>query len=169
MTKDAQYWIEKLNLQEHPEGGYFVETYRSKERLNESKLPDRYKTSRVFGTSIYFLLTTKSVSNFHRLASDEIWHFHLGGSAKIHFIDKEGEYSEHLIGADLEAEMSLQVVIPKGTWFAAEVVDDEFVLVGCTVAPGFEFEDFELADRTELSSVYPQHSTLIARFTNNKG
>lgn len=167
--KDAHYWIEKLNLHEHPEGGFFVETYRSKERLNESKLPDRYKTSRVFGTSIYFLLTNQSVSNFHRLASDEIWHFHVGGCAKIHFINKEGEHSEHLVGANLDERMQLQVVIPKGTWFAAEVVQGDFILVGCTVAPGFEFEDFELADRTELSSAYPQHSTLIERFTNNKG
>ena len=164
---NAQYWIEKLNLQQHPEGGFYAETYRSKDRLHESKLPDRYKSPRVFGTSIYFLLTTESVSNFHRLNSDEIWHFHIGGAAKIHFIDKGGTHSEHLIGPDLESDQSLQVVIPKGTWFAAEVVDGDFILVGCTVAPGFEFEDFELADRTELSSAYPQHQTLIGRFTNN--
>jgi predicted cupin superfamily sugar epimerase len=119
--KNAQYWIEKLSLQQHPEGGFYAETYRSKDRLHESKLPDRYKSPRVFGTSIYFLLTTESVSNFHRLNSDEIWHFHTG----------------------------------------------DFILVGCTVAPGFEFEDFELADRTDLSSAYPQHQTLIGSFTNN--
>ncbi|WPZ12015.1 cupin domain-containing protein [Roseivirga spongicola] len=165
--KNAQYWIEKLNLQQHPEGGFYAETYRSKDRLHESKLPDRYKSPRVFGTSIYFLLTTESVSNFHRLNSDEIWHFHTGGVAKIHFIDKQGAHSEHLIGSDLERDQRLQVVIPKDTWFAAEVVDGDYILVGCTVAPGFEFEDFELADRTELSSAYPQHQTLIGCFTNN--
>lgn len=167
MKRDAAYWIEKLQLQQHPEGGFFAETYRSKERLNESKLPDRYNSSRVFGTSIYFLLTKDSVSNFHRLKSDEIWHFHFGGSAKIHFINKEGNHSEHLIGAELEKGESLQIVIPKGTWFSAEVVKEDFILVGCTVAPGFEFEDFELADRQGLSSAYPQHQTLIERFTNN--
>jgi predicted cupin superfamily sugar epimerase len=165
--KNAQYWIEKLSLQQHPEGGFYAETYRSKDRLHESKLPDRYKSPRVFGTSIYFLLTTESVSNFHRLNSDEIWHFHTGGAAKIHFIDKQGAHSEHLIGSDLESDQSLQVVIPKDTWFAAEVVEGDFILVGCTVAPGFEFEDFELADRTDLSSAYPQHQTLIGSFTNN--
>ena len=165
--KNAQYWIEKLSLQQHTEGGFYAETYRSKDRLHESKLPDRYKSPRVFGTSIYFLLTTESVSNFHRLNSDEIWHFHTGGAAKIHFIDKQGAHSEHLIGSELERDQSLQVVIPKDTWFAAEVVEGDYILVGCTVAPGFEFEDFELADRTELSSAYPQHKTLIGRFTNN--
>ena len=168
-SKDAHYWIEKLNLQEHPEGGFFAETYRSKERLHESKLPDRYSSPRVFGTSIYFLLTTNSVSNFHRLNSDEIWHFHFGGAAKVHFIHKDGSHSEHLVGADFDGQQSLQLVIPRGTWFAAEVIEGDYILLGCTVAPGFEFEDFELADRTELSSVYPQHSTLIERFTNNKG
>lgn len=167
MEKNANYWIDKLNLQQHPEGGFFAETYRSKERLNESKLPDRYQSSRVFGTSIYFLLTTDSVSNFHRLNSDEIWHFHFGGTAKIHFINKQGEHSEHLIGAELEKGEHLQVVIPRGTWFAAEVAVGDFILVGCTVAPGFEFEDFVLADRQVLSSAYPQHQTLIERFTNN--
>ena len=165
--KTAAYWIEKLGLEFHPEGGYFKETYRSKDRLHESKLPDRYSSSRVFGTSIYFLLTTESVSNFHRLASDEIWHYHQGGSAVIHMISNNGELTSKRIGHDLEAGESLQVVIPRGTWFAAEVVKDHFILVGCTVAPGFEFEDFELADRKGLSSAYPQHQTLISRFTNN--
>ncbi|WP_420385006.1 cupin domain-containing protein [Roseivirga sp.] len=167
--KNANYWIEKLNLQEHPEGGFFAETYRSKDRLHESKLPDRYESPRVFGTSIYFLLTTKSVSNFHRLNSDEIWHFHTGGVARVHFIDKNGNHSTHLVGADFDRHERFQLTIPKHTWFAAEVVEGDFILLGCTVAPGFEFEDFELADRTALSSAYPQHLTLVERFTNNRG
>jgi len=165
MTKDAHYWIEKLNLQQHPEGGFFAETYRSKDRLHESKLPDRYVSSRVFGTSIYFLLTTESVSNFHRLNSDEIWHFHYGGVAKVHFIDRAGHHTEHLVGSDFENGQRLQLVIPKGTWFAAEVIEGDYILLGCTVAPGFEFEDFELADRSELSGLFPELRSLIQRFT----
>ena len=129
-------------------------------------MPDRYDKSRTFGTSIYFLLTTESVSNFHRLNSDEIWHFHQGGAAKIHFLSPEGVYSCKLIGADFENEESLQVVIPKGTWFAAEVISEEFILVGCTVAPGFEFEDFELADRNKMIPSFPQYEALIEKFTN---
>lgn len=166
MMKNAQYWIDKLGLIQHPEGGYFVETYRSEEIISTQSLPERYNSKRVFGTSIYFLLTTESVSNFHRLNSDEIWHFHYGGTGKIHFIDSEGNYSYQLIGNELEADESFQVVIPQGSWFAAEVTKEDYILVGCTVAPGFEFEDFELADRQELSSAYPEHQTLIERFTN---
>ncbi|MFT6971541.1 MAG: putative cupin superfamily sugar epimerase [Roseivirga sp.] len=163
--KTAQYYIEKLKLQAHPEGGFYAETYRSKDRLHESKLPDRYRSSRVFGTSIYFLLSTESVSNFHRLNSDEIWHFHAGGTAKVHIISPQGNYSFKMIGSDLEADEQLQLIIPKHHWFAAEIVSGDFILVGCTVAPGFEFEDFHLADRSELASVYPNHKTLIERFT----
>lgn len=166
MIKNPQYWIEKLNLQVHPEGGYFNETYRSNESLETTTLPQRYGSPRTFGTSIYFLLTTESVSNFHRLSSDEIWHYHQGGSAVIHMISPEGVLQSKRIGCDLEGGDSLQVVIPRGHWFAAEVVEEYFILVGCTVSPGFEFEDFELADRNGLSSAYPQHQTLVDRFTN---
>lgn len=165
MELSTAYWIKKLNLKEHPEGGYFCETYRSNERINESKLPDRYHSSRVFGTSIYFMLTKESVSNFHRLNSDEIWHFHYGGKAKIHFIDKHGHLCAHVIGPALDNDVSFQVIIPRHTWFAAEMIEGDYILVGCTVAPGFEFEDFQLADREALSTAYPSHQTLIARFT----
>lgn len=161
----AQYWIDKLELAEHPEGGYFKETYRSDEPIEV--LPDRYEGERTFGTSIYFLLTTESVSNFHRLKSDEIWHFHQGGAAKIHFISEEGNYSFKMIGVDFENGETLQVIIPRNTWFAAEVTKDDFILVGCTVAPGFEFQDFELADRADLSTKFPAHTALIRGFTRS--
>ncbi len=163
--KNAKYWIAKLGLIEHPEGGYFKETYRSKESIDKTALPDRYKELRVFGTSIYFLLTTESVSKFHRLQSDEIWHYHQGGAARIHIISPEGEYYSKVIGVDIGNEQSLQVIIPRNSWFAAEVVEGDFILVGCTVAPGFEFEDFELADRVELSESYPELKELINQFT----
>lgn len=165
--KIANYWIEKLNLQEHPEGGYFIETYRSDESIKENNLPSRYNSDRSFGTSIYFLLTTESVSNFHRLASDEIWHYHQGGSALIHMISPEGKLNSRRIGPDLEAGDSLQVVIPRESWFAAEVIKESFILVGCTVSPGFEFEDFELAERSGLLKTYPDFKKLIQRFTNS--
>lgn len=165
--KTFEYWIEKLNLQAHPEGGYFSENYRSTETISADSLPKRYSSDRSFGTSIYFLLTLDSVSNFHRLKSDEIWHYHQGGSAIIHMISEEGNLVSQRIGVDLEAGDNLQVLIPHGTWFAAEVLSHDYILVGCTVAPGFEFEDFELADRQALSSAYPQHKTLVEKFTSN--
>ncbi|WP_421986837.1 cupin domain-containing protein [Roseivirga sp.] len=163
--KSANYWIEQLQLQAHPEGGFFNETYRSKEKVNKSDLPDRYQSDRVFGTSIYFLLTTESVSNFHRLNSDEIWHYHQGGSGVIHMISPEGNLSSKRIGSDISAGDSLQVTIPRDHWFAAEVVEEDYILVGCTVSPGFEFQDFELADRAQLVSNFADFSALIERFT----
>lgn len=163
---NSDYWIKRLNLQAHPEGGYFSETYRSDEHVASDALPDRYTSKRSFGTSIYFLLNTESVSNFHRLSSDEIWHYHQGGSATIHMIAPNGELLSKRIGSNLVAGDALQVVIPHGHWFAAEIVEGDYILVGCTVAPGFEFEDFELAGQVGLSSAYPQHQTLISRFTN---
>ena len=164
---NAQYYIEKLGLLKHPEGGFYSENYRSEEKLEKEALPQRYSSARAFGTSIYFLLTTDSVSNFHRLNSDEIWHFHVGGTACIHMLSPEGKLVSKTIGQDLEKGESLQVVIPKHHWFAAEIIQGDFILVGCTVSPGFEFEDFELADRSALASAYPNHTTLIARFTKD--
>ncbi len=163
--KTAEYWIKALGMTKHPEGGYFKETYRSEEEIPQSVLPDRYEESRVFGTSIYFLLTTESVSNFHRLKSDEIWHFHQGGAAKIHFISPSGEYYSQTIGVDFEKGEKLQVIIPQNSWFAAEVVEHDYILVGCTVSPGFEFQDFELAIEKKLNSEYPELWELIERFT----
>lgn len=167
MDIDFQYWVNRFGLVKHPEGGYYKESYRSNERIQGSSLPDRYPDSRVFGTSIYFLLTNDSVSNFHRLRSDEIWHYHYGGTIKIHFIEESGFYTHKLIGMAADDDISFQVVIPRNTWFAAEVMTGNYGLVGCTVSPGFEFEDFELADRTLLSAAYPQHQTLISRFTKD--
>lgn len=161
----AGYWIEKLDMIQHPEGGYFKETFRAEEKTAADQLPDRYATERCISTSIYFLLTTESVSNFHRLNSDEIWHFHTGGAARIHMISPEGVYGYKDIGTSLEEGQQLQVIIPRHTWFAAEVISGYYILVGCTVAPGFEFEDFELAQRNALSEEHPDLSSLIERFT----
>lgn len=161
----AQYWIEKLEMIQHPEGGYFKETFRADEKTGATHLPSRYSMERCISTSIYFLLTTESVSNFHRLNSDEIWHFHTGGAGRIHMISHEGEYSHQDIGPSLEAGQQFQVIIPRHSWFAAEVIEGDYILVGCTVAPGFEFEDFELAKRAELTKAEPELSSLIERFT----
>ena len=162
--KNAAYWIEALDMIAHPEGGYFRETFRADEKVEPAHLPQRYTEARTMGTSIYFLLTTESVSNFHRLNSDEIWHFHTGGAARIHMIMPGGEYVHYDIGADLATGQSFQVIIPRHSWFAAEVITGDYILVGCTVSPGFEFADFELADRKVLSEAYPELSGLIENF-----
>ncbi len=163
----ASYWINALEMLPHPEGGYYKETYRSNENISFDKLTNRYDGQRSFGTSIYFLLTINDRSHFHRLKSDEIWHYHQGGLVKIHMISSSGELISKDLGTEIELGQQLQVVIPKGTWFAAEVIHGDFILVGCTVAPGFAFEDFELANRNQLSAAFPQHQTLIEQFTKN--
>ncbi len=169
MIRDANYWIRRLDLAPHPEGGFFKETYRSTESIKSSDLPDRYQSDHCFSTAIYFLLKGNESSVFHRIKSDEIWHFHIGSPLLIHSIDQDGMLFEIKLGRDLENGELLQAHIRQGCWFAAEVLDKEnFTLVGCTVAPGFEFEDFELADSDKLSAQFPRHSELIKRLSREK-
>jgi hypothetical protein len=163
---NALYWIHKLELLKHPEGGYFREVYRSGEVMEEVALPDRYSGVRNVSTSIYFLLEKEDVSHFHKLQSDEIWHFYEGSSLTIHLIDEAGNYSTQKLGRNLEAGEVFQFVIPKFSWFAAEVNDKtSFTLIGCTVAPGFDFADFALAQRKELLKQFPSHTNIIERLT----
>ncbi|MGB0525313.1 MAG: cupin domain-containing protein [Flammeovirgaceae bacterium] len=165
--KSANYWIEKLGLTKHPEGGYFKEVYRSNETMKQESLPARYTGDRAFSTSIYFLLTGNEISAFHRLQSDEIWHYHTGSSATVYEIDQAtGKLISHQIGAELESGQRFQVMIKAGNWFAAHLNEpDAYILVGCTVAPGFDFTDFELATEEQLLTAYPQHEELIKAFT----
>src|SRR5277367_5572236 len=163
MTPDARYWIEKLKLQTHPEGGFYRQTYRANLVLPQVSLPPPFTGPRAASTAIYFLLEGVNFSAFHRLRSDELWHFYAGAQLAVHVIDERGKYSEILLGNDPEAEEVLQAVVKAGCWFASEVKDRKsFAVVGCTVAPGFDFDDFELAKREELSRLYPQHRKLIA-------
>jgi hypothetical protein len=166
MVHTAQYWINKLEFIKHPEGGYYKEVYRSNEFVHKKNLPDRYSSFRSFSTSIYFLLESNEFSAFHRLKSDEIWHFYEGAAISIVMIFPNGEFKIILMGHETDAKEVYQAVIPKGCWFAAHVNGkDSFSLVGCTVAPGFDFEDFELGKRDDLLKLFPQHRDLIARFT----
>ncbi|PIP77618.1 MAG: hypothetical protein COW85_08140 [Ignavibacteria bacterium CG22_combo_CG10-13_8_21_14_all_37_15] len=167
---NARYWISKLNLIKHPEGGYYAEVYRSEEVMTLGALPDRYSGERNVSTSIYFLLDKVDVSHFHKLQSDEIWHFYYGSSLTIHLIDGAGNYSAQKLGRNLEVGEVLQFVIPRLTWFAAEVNDKKsFSLIGCTVAPGFDFADFELAKREELVLQFSALKKIIERFAKRDG
>ena len=166
MMKDAGYWIKKLGLIEHPEGGYFLEIYRSPEAISKRSLPARYEADRSFSTSIYFLLIGEQFSAFHRLKSDEVWHFYVGSALTIHIIDEGGDYSTTRLGRDFEKGEVFQTTIKAGSWFGATVDDPaSYSLVGCTVAPGFDFADFELGNRKELSKRYPDHRTIIEKLT----
>ena len=164
--KTAQYWIEKLQLDPHPEGGYFRQTYRADMVIAQDALPAGFEGARAASTAIYFLLDGKNFSAFHRLRSDEVWHFYVGAPLIVHVISSDGYYSLFLLGQDLDAGQVLQAVVPAGCWFASHLADwQSFAVVGCTVAPGFDFEDFEMGTRAELAAQYPQHRELITRLT----
>jgi uncharacterized protein len=165
--KDAAYWIQKLGLKPHPEGGYYRQTYQAELQLAKEALPQQFTGPRPVSTAIYFLLEADNFSAFHRLQSDELWHFYAGAALSVHVIDAEGRYSVFRLGSDPEADEMFQEVVKAGCWFAAEVADggSSFALVGCTVAPGFDFEDFELAKRADLARNYPQHRKVIEKLT----
>ena len=166
MQKDARYWIEKLKLEAHPEGGYFRQTYRSAVSIAKEALPQGFTGPRALATAIYFLLEGEDFSAFHRLRSDEMWHLYLGGPLVVQVIDQNGGYSEIHLGRELEAGEVLQAVVQAGCWFAARVRDPKsYALLGCTVSPGFDFDDFELPRRAELIQLYPRHRKVIEKLT----
>jgi len=165
---DISKIIERLDLQPHPEGGFFKETYRSKGVINTDSLDLEYKSSRNYSTCIYFLLTSDNFSAFHKIKQDEIWHFYDGATIELHTISPEGNHEKHLIGKNFENGETPQLVVPGGYWFAAKVLgENSYSLVGCTVAPGFSFEDFDLAKREALISNFPQHKSVITKFTTS--
>jgi uncharacterized protein len=156
LTQDGQYWIDHLKLSPHPEGGYYRVTYKS----------ERMIANRSASTAIYFLLHGSDFSAFHRIASDELWHFYAGSALVVYVIEPDGSYSEMHLGNDVDAGEVFQGVVKAGCWFASSLKDAaSFALVGCTVAPGFDFADFELASRSELVRAYPQHRRLIEELT----
>lgn len=164
--ENVQDIIKKLNLQPHPEGGYFCETYRSAGGIEASYLGGDFSGDRNYCTAIYFLLTSEAFSAFHKINQDEIWHFHKGAPIKIHMISPDGHYSNVIMGSDIENDEHFQFVVPAKYWFAAEVLSaNSYSLVGCTVSPGFDFRDFNLAKRSDLISQFPEHETLITQFT----
>ena len=163
---NAAFWIEHLKLTRHPEGGWFRESYRAVESIPEAGLPARFQGGRSFSTAILFLLEQGDISALHRLKSDEVWHFYEGAPLTVHVITPDGEYREILLGRDPEKGERFQAVVPAGCWFGAEPAGGVgFSLVGCTVAPGFDFSDFEMARCTELESLFPDHAALIRRMT----
>lgn len=161
--KPAEYWIEHLSLQPHPEGGFYRETYRAEESIARASLPKRFAGARSFSTGIYFLLRSQDFSAFHRIQCDEMWHYYAGSSLSIYVLNKSG-LTTHQLGTRLEEGERPQVVIPAGHWFAAQVLPpNSYVLAGCTVAPGFDFADFEMAKRDALMNEFPGEREIIER------
>jgi predicted cupin superfamily sugar epimerase len=160
-----EFWIENLKLLPHPEGGFYKETYRSKEEFDHQQLPPRYTGARNFSTAIYFLLRSQDRSVFHRIQSDELWHFYAGTTLLIYVLTPDG-LKIYRLGADPLQGDSLQVLVPAGCWFGAMVEKpDSYALCGCTVAPGFDFADFEMANRDELLKTFPDQEDIIMKLT----
>jgi len=156
IEENESYWINRLELTAHPEGGYYKEIFRSKIEIH------RDGESKNASTSIYYLLSGKDFSGFHRLKSDELWYFHKGEPIIIHVINIHGIY-RFIELSDTETG-NLQTVIEPNSWFAAEIsTGTGFALVSCAVAPGFEFSEFEMADQESLLSEFPAHLDIIAR------
>jgi uncharacterized protein len=162
----AQELIERLGLLPHPERGYYAETYRASLKIPD--LPPPHSGARAASTAIYFLVTREQPTTYlHRLLSDEMFHFYEGGPLDVLMLGPTGRPGEiRRLGTNVAAGERPQILIPAGTWFAAELADEaSHCLIGCTVAPGFEFADFELAAGPELALRYPAHAARIARMT----
>jgi predicted cupin superfamily sugar epimerase len=163
---NAESLNKQYGLQAHPEGGWFKETYRADGLFKCPEHGNIFPCGRSYGTAIYFLLCGADYSAFHKIKSDEIWHFYAGCTLKIYFLDHKGDLVTIRLGNEVEGGTVFQAIVPAGCWFAAEPEHkDAYSFVGCTVAPGFDFRDFELARREELQTVYPQHAGLISSLT----
>ena len=161
--------IKILELTPHPEGGYFKETYRSKGVIKNNSLDFLTDGIRNYSTSIYFLLDQMDYSSFHRIKQDEIWHFYLGSTLLLHTINPNGKYDCIRIGNNIKNGEVLQYVVPAGTWFASEIENkNEFALCGCTVSPGFDFNDFEMPDKDKLLEMFPLYDEIINRLGYSK-
>lgn len=151
--RSPQYWIDTLALTNHAEGGAFSEIFRSQEKDN--------KGLSIY-THIYFLLAQGQFSAFHRLQTDELWHFYAGGPLQLHIIEPDGMLHTQTIGHDPANGQAFCTLVKGQTWFAAEPAPGvEYSLCGCTMAPGFEYSNFELAKTNELVQQYPMHRSLI--------
>ena len=160
MIPKAQQWIDRLEMQPHPEGGYYKETYRSAGNITES--------GRSYSTAIYYLLLEEAFSAFHRIRSDELWHFYAGETLEVAVLYPDGSLKIHRLGAHWEMGDRFQLVVPANHWFASRMADPTtYALVGCTVSPGFDFRDFEMAEREDLLKEFPQHQRVIQQLTRS--
>lgn len=163
----AENYINELHMSPHPEGGFFKETYRADGIIQHEALPPGYSGARSYSTGIYFLLDGKQFSALHKIKQDEMWHFYDGGTLLIHMISPDGEYSSIQLGLNISNGEVPQAVVPGGTYFGSEMASkSDFALVGCTVAPGFDFADFEMPSRETLLEKFPEHKKIIEKLTN---
>lgn len=154
--KSAEYYINNLNMEKHIEGGYFKESFVSQDEVNKDKK---------LWSSIYFLLETGEVSNFHRLKSDELWYYHDGEALTIYMITPEGELITKKLGKNIEKGEAPQVLVEKGCIFGSAMNNDGYALVGCMVSPAFQYDEFELFKRDDLLELYHNYKDIIIKLT----
>ncbi len=165
-TMSATEWIRHLDLQPHPEGGWFRETYRAEHHWPAETLAPAFSGTRSASTAIAYLLEAGDISHLHRLRQDEVWHHYAGGSCSIFCLSPEGAACVRRLGKNPATGSRPQLTVPAGHWFGAKPDPGvAYTLAGCTVAPGFEFEDFEMADRPTLLEGFPQHREWIETLT----
>jgi len=157
---DVESLVRELGLEPHPEGGFFRETYRAAELVPTPAGP------RAASTAILFLVARGSFSALHRIRSDETWHWHAGSPLRVVTLLPDGRRVDHVLGMELGLGQRPQAVVPAGAWFGARVeAEGELALVGCTVAPGFDFADFELGGRSALEARFPAHAAVVRELT----
>jgi hypothetical protein len=158
--------VKELHLLPHPEGGFYKETYRSEGKITQSCLSPNFKGDRNMATGIYFLIEKGNFSALHKIKSDETWHFYYGDALEVIEINEEGNLTITKIGSNLSNGETFQYTVKANTWFGSRVSGNgNFSLVGCTVYPGFDFNDFELANRKNLIHLFPLHKNIIAELT----
>lgn len=162
----VQQFIMHFDLQTHPEGGYYKEIYRSDYLIPGDVLPSEFGGDRNMSTIIYFLLEKGNFSAFHRIKSDECWHFYAGQTLEVFMIMPNGDLKIIKLGNDIAAGEVFQYIVPSNTWFAsAPASSSSFSFVGCTVVPGFDFRDFELAYASQLIQSFPEQEVIIRKLS----
>lgn len=162
---DYRTLIERLNLLPHPEGGYYRRNWQSQMTgVAKDATGKIVHAERSIGSSILYLLPSREVCAWHRIACDEMWHYYHGSSLRIHLLHNTGEHLEFVLGMNLAKGELPQYIIPRNTWFCAEVIDEEaYSFCGCTLWPSFSYADFELAELHKLLDDFPAHKELISR------
>lgn len=161
--------IQLLRLEEHPEGGFFRQTYKSYENIPKEVLPARYGSQRCYGTSIYYLLTKDTCSRLHRVASDETFHFYFGAPVEMLLLFPGARAERVTLGHNILNREQPQFTVPQDIWQGSKLKLDpdylDYALLGTTVSPGFEYDDFELAKRADLLSEYAEFEQDILSLT----
>lgn len=168
---DIDALIKSLNLQPHPvEGGYFAETYRCTKTIPATTPGMPYGSDRNVSTAIYYLLTAQSFSELHLLPSDEVFHFYLGDCVEMLHLFPDGSSRHYELGANILDGQHVQLVVPGGVWQGCRLrPGGKFALLGCTVAPGFDYQDYQSGHREDLCAKYPHEQSMIQQLTREGG